>query len=60
MSNPFSRNSEKTYAYECPNCKILFMVKNESDRKTRGTKQYWEDRTIVKGRVMKILVKNAK
>jgi predicted SprT family Zn-dependent metalloprotease len=60
MSNPFSRNSEKTYAYECPNCKILFMVKNESDRKTRGTKQYWEDKTIVKGRVMKILVKNAK
>ncbi len=60
MSNSFSRNSEKTYAYECPNCKILIMVKNESDRKTRGTKQYWNDKTIVKGRVMKILVKNAK
>lgn len=60
MSNPFARNSEKTYAYECTNCKILLMVKNESDRKTRGTKEYWEDKTIVKGKVMKVLVKNAR
>ncbi|MEM3118364.1 MAG: hypothetical protein QXN83_05975 [Nitrososphaerales archaeon] len=59
MSNPFARNSEKTYAYECPNCKILIMVKNESDRKTRGSKQYWEDKTIVKGKVMKVLVRNS-
>jgi len=59
LSNPFARNSEKTHAYECPNCKILLIVKNESDRKSRGTRQYWEDKTIVKGKVMKILVKNA-
>lgn len=60
LSNPFSRNSEKTYVYECSNCKILLVVKNESDRKTRGTKRYWQDKTIVKGKVMKILIKNAK
>ncbi len=60
MSNPFARNSEKTYTYECTNCKVILIVKNESDRKTRGTKEYWRDKTIVKGKVMKILVKNAK
>jgi len=59
MSNPFASNREKTYAYECTNCKILLIVMNESDRKTRGTKEYWQDKTIVKGKVSKILVKNA-
>jgi len=60
MSNPFAKNSEKTYVYECTNCKIVLIVKNESDRKTRGTREYWQDKTIIKGKVMKILVKNAK
>ncbi len=60
MSNPFARNSEKTYVYECTNCQVVLIVKNESDRKTRGTKEYWQDKTIVKGKVMKILVRNAK
>ncbi len=59
MSNPFASNREKTYAYECTNCKIVLIVINESDRKTRGTKEYWQDKTIVKGKVSKILVKNA-
>ncbi|HLE35261.1 MAG: putative SprT family Zn-dependent metalloprotease [Candidatus Nitrosomirales archaeon] len=59
MSNPFASNREKTYAYECTNCKIVLIVMNESDRKTRGTKEYWQDKTIVKGKVSKILVKNA-
>jgi len=59
MSNPFASNREKTYAYECTNCKIVLIVMNESDRKTRGTKEYWHDKTIVKGKVSKILVKNA-
>ena len=59
MSNPFASNREKTYAYECTNCKIVLIVMNESDRKTRGTKEYWQDKTIIKGKVSKILVKNS-
>ncbi len=60
MSNPFASNREKTYVYECTNCKVVLIVKNESDRKSRGTREYWRDKTIVKGKVQKILVKNAR
>ncbi|MEM2856217.1 MAG: hypothetical protein QW416_03860 [Candidatus Nitrosocaldaceae archaeon] len=59
LSNPFATNKERTYAYECTKCKIIIIIKNESDRKSRGTKEYWSDKSIVKGRVIKGIVKNS-
>jgi hypothetical protein len=59
LSNPFARNKEKTHAYECTNCKVIFLVKNESGRKSRGTRDYWKDKSIVRGKVVKVLVKDA-
>ncbi len=59
LSNPFARNKERTYAYECTNCKILIIIKNESDRKSRGSREYWSDKTIVKGRIIRAMVKNS-
>lgn len=60
LSNPFARNKEKTYAYECYKCQILLMLRNMSARKTRGSKAYWENKTIVKGKVIRILATNLK
>jgi transposase-like protein len=59
MSNTFARNKERTYAYECTHCKVIFLVKNESSRKSRGTKDYWKDKSIVRGKVVKVLVNDA-
>ncbi|MEM0029771.1 MAG: hypothetical protein QXN32_02505 [Candidatus Nitrosocaldus sp.] len=59
LSNPFEVNKERTHAYECTNCKVIFLIKNESSKKSRGSREYWQDKTIVKGKVMKILVKDS-
>ena len=59
LSNPFARNKERTYAYECTNCKIIIIIKNESGRKSRGTREYWKDKTIVRGKVIKAIIKDS-
>ncbi|GIU72536.1 MAG: hypothetical protein KatS3mg003_2015 [Candidatus Nitrosocaldaceae archaeon] len=59
LSNPFARNKERTHAYECTNCKIIIIIKNESSRKSRGTREYWKDKTIVKGKVIRMIIKDS-
>ncbi|MDW8275537.1 MAG: hypothetical protein RMJ59_04045 [Candidatus Nitrosocaldus sp.] len=74
LSNTFATNSERTYAYECTNCKIIFLIKNESSRKSRGTREYWQGKSlqgkslqgkslqgksVVKGKAVKVLVRDS-